>query len=526
MNPSGAANKNGPTSLLSDSDPSWDAAALLEAVPDAMLILDADRRNAIGANQELASLLGVAPAARTPAAFDPGDLIHSDDHARFHALGDPGKSDPGKRVMLRLLCKDGVALPVEACGRFLPAGRSGGRWVYFFRPLVAFGEAEGVPGEQMFLQKKRTVEAVKASLRIYQLTEKVRSAPKLSTLLLDVRSEEELFRRAGNFLVSDGMNYEEAAIFLLDGESLHLRYSSSNRSHLSYDVRKENRYARFLQTGEQPSEYENVQLVALRTKGEPIGVLEVLFDPRERALFQENQLIVEWSNDVLDTIAEILTLFLDNIRLYQKLRKQTILDPLTSVYNRHYLLTHLEAEIDKARKLERPLSLIFTDVDGFKQVNDFYGHQNGDLIIQEIAFLLQNSMRESDCICRYGGDEFVIMLPNTTMQDAERKAEHLLRTIESHPFNVRDPKSGETRTLKLSMSAGVASADGGGGSHEVLQGADLALYGAKRKGKNCVYRIESGAVEEQATLRLSARRATRLGIQDLSADGRKENPAG
>lgn len=498
-------NQNHFISMVGGREPVADAMEVLCTVPDAMLILDAARTRTLSVNEAFARLVGLDPENPGSQKLHPLDVVHPDDHSKFQQLGDPGTAEPDQGGDLRIVTRDGVTVPVEVFARFITAGGNEGRWIYFFRPVESRKALEKALEEQIRIEKRRTVEAVKSSLRIYQLTDKVRSAPKLSTLLMDVRTEEELFRRAGEFLVSEGMNYQEAAIFLLDGQTLKLCYSSSNRSHMSYDVMKGNRYARFLLEGEQPEDYDNVQLVALRTKDKAIGVLEVVFDPRERALFMENQLIVGWNNDILETTAEILALFLENIRLYQKLRRQTVLDPLTSVYNRHYLLTHLEAEIDKSNRLGHPLSVVFTDVDGFKEVNDTYGHHNGDLIIQEIAFLLQQSLRNSDCICRYGGDEFVILFPDTDLEVAEERAEMLRKSIQNHRFRLLDPSTGHTKVVGLTISAGVATTGAGETAHHLLQGADMALYGAKRKGKNCVYRIEhlrrEAEIEEPLPLR-------------------------
>ncbi len=491
--------------LVTPSKAGWDPIEILGAIPDAMLILDDEKRRALAMNVAFIELVGRTMGELDHSGFHPLEVIHPDDHAQFQELGDPALADSGEAANLRVMTPTGSNIPVEVHARLLPCGREQRVWVFFFRAVEARMALEKELEDRIRTEKRRTVEAVKSSLRIYQLTEKVRSAPKLSTLLMDIRTEEELFRRAGEFLISEGMNYQEAAIFLLDGQTLKLCYSSSNRSHMSYDVQKSNRYARFLVEGVQPAEHENVQLVALRAKDKAIGVLEVLFDPRERALFMQNPLIVGWNNDVLETTAEILALFLENLRLYQKLRRQTVLDPLTSVYNRHYLLTHLEAEIERSNALQRTLSLIFTDVDGFKAVNDTYGHHNGDLIIQETAFLLQQSLRSLDCICRYGGDEFVVLLPDTELPIAEQRAEELRRIIEQHSFRLIEPATGGTILLNLTISAGVTTTEQGQTSHQLLQGADLALYGAKRRGKNCVYRIEHLRDPDSETLKLPAR---------------------
>lgn len=463
------------------------AAGILEVCPDAVLVLDSRRRKALAVNFDFITMVGGDIETLHGGEFHPLECIHPDDHAAFHDIGDPGIGESAVAVDLRIISSSGTEVPVEAFARHCTSGNKDA-WVYFFRPVESRRILEKRLRDQIRVQKKRTVEAVRASLRIYQLTEKIRSAPKLSARLLDVDTEDELFRRAGEFLVSEGFNYLDVAFFSLEDGLLKLKYSSSERTCFNYDVNKKSRYARFLREGKQPSPNSNEQLVALRCKGQVFGVLEVRFDPRERAFFKENSLIEEWHDDIIETIAEILALFIENIRLYQKLRRQTVLDPLTSVFNRHYLLTQLEEEVKRAQRFHRPFSLIFIDVDGFKEVNDTFGHHQGDSVLIEVSEALRSAMRASDCICRYGGDEFVIILPETSIHSAERKAEKLRATIEACQFTQVGAGEGAD-PIRLTISAGVASAAEGLNADQILQVADSALYRAKRSGKNCVFRI-------------------------------------
>lgn len=458
---------------------------LIECSPDAILILDSTRTRALAANVLFFQLLGQDFADWHTRPFRLLDCIHPDDHTRFLETGSPGQED-SQGLNLRFIDENHEVIPVEAHARKIGSGEAS-KWVYFFRPIESRRILEKKLQDEIDQQKRRTVEAVKSSLRIYQVTEKMRATPKLSTFLLDVQDEQDLFLRATEFLRSEGLNYQEIAFFLCDGEILRLRYSTTDRFRKNYHLRKKNKYAIFLEDGTQPSEKEDTCLVRIRVKDKVLGILEVQLDPRERIFFSENSLVERWHQDILETIAEMLGLCLENIRLYEELRLQSVLDSLTGVYNRHFLVSQLEKEVDRTHRNGRPLSLIFVDVDGFKEVNDTYGHPQGDSVLREISLILEDSVRRSDFICRYGGDEFVIILPDTEIAAAESKAERLRRGVEGHIFTpLEDVAEGEE--IRLTISAGLASTQHQS-AKRILQVADVALYGAKQRGKNCVFHI-------------------------------------
>ena len=191
-------------------------------------------------------------------------------------------------------------------------------------------------------------------------------------------------------------------------------------------------------------------------------------------------LLMEWHEEVLGTIAEVLALTLENLKLHAQLEAQALLDPLTGVSNRLYLTGQLEKEVVRSRRDQQPLGLLFTDLDGFKQVNDVLGHMKGDDLLIEVSHFLQHHFRESDHLCRYGGDEFVVIMPGSTLDDIRAKAEDLLAAFRAHSF-----LNGETRQAgKLSLSLGITQLRNGMSGAELLDEADKALYEAKRNGKD------------------------------------------
>lgn len=171
----------------------------------------------------------------------------------------------------------------------------------------------------------------------------------------------------------------------------------------------------------------------------------------------------------------------ENETLRIMLQEQAIHDPLTNVYNRRFLAESLDREVSWARREEKPISIVIMDIDHFKNFNDTYGHKCGDVVLQSIAQFLVDNTRREDIVCRYGGEEFIILMSNTTLESAYERAECWRQTFESTVFEYEGLK------LNATFSAGVASYPLHGIDGEVvLQAADKALYQSKNNGRNLV----------------------------------------
>jgi len=168
-----------------------------------------------------------------------------------------------------------------------------------------------------------------------------------------------------------------------------------------------------------------------------------------------------------------------SFQLKKRLELSAITDGLTGLFNHRHSLERLDGEILKARRYNRPLSLIMMDIDNFKHINDTQGHQGGDLVLSSIADTIRTHVRETDVAGRYGGEEFLIVLPETDIAAARRTAEKL-RTAIAILMPIRDGKPGVT------VSAGVAEWKAGEDSAGIVHRADDFLYAAKRNGKNRV----------------------------------------
>ncbi|MGD0192219.1 MAG: PleD family two-component system response regulator [Rhizomicrobium sp.] len=163
--------------------------------------------------------------------------------------------------------------------------------------------------------------------------------------------------------------------------------------------------------------------------------------------------------------------------------EMAITDQLTGLHNRRYMSRHLDTLIENSKKSEKPIAFLILDIDYFKSVNDTHGHDMGDEVLREFAKRISANVRGIDLACRYGGEEFVVVMPDTDMELAFSVAERLRRSVEEESFTItRAPQR-----LNITISIGIAGSEGEGDSAEaLLHRADQALYRAKRDGRNRV----------------------------------------
>ncbi len=173
-----------------------------------------------------------------------------------------------------------------------------------------------------------------------------------------------------------------------------------------------------------------------------------------------------------------------DVRRVTILERESIIDPLTEVYNRRYLDRRLNEECALARRHALPLSALLIDIDHFKQINDDCGHQVGDMVLSYLGRLLLQAIRETDIVARYGGDELMIIAPNTSTSMAGTLAERLRQHVETHQL-VLTNISNNPQEVRFTVSIGVASLDEGiPDCQAFIQNIDTALYRAKQEGRN------------------------------------------
>ena len=212
----------------------------------------------------------------------------------------------------------------------------------------------------------------------------------------------------------------------------------------------------------------SILAVPLRSKGRALGVVE-LVNPRGDRAFSPDDL------RTLSTLADYAAIAIENARAFERIRELTLIDDHTGLYNARHLYRSLEAEVARSRRFGRCFSLIFLDLDRFKQVNDRHGHQVGSAVLKEVGEVLRKQLRAMDVPVRYGGDEFVVLLPEADRSQARAVAERLRRAINGTVFQLE-----RGLEVRVTASFGIASYPDDGATPEgLLQLADQAMYQVK-----------------------------------------------
>jgi diguanylate cyclase (GGDEF)-like protein/PAS domain S-box-containing protein len=214
-----------------------------------------------------------------------------------------------------------------------------------------------------------------------------------------------------------------------------------------------------------------------------IGVLHVLFKVPPGGMSMEEARQHQASKMiVLSTMLEHYALSLLNLKLHNTLKNQSIRDPLTGLFNRRYLDESLRREMFRCRRHGASTGIIMIDVDRFKVFNDTYGHEVGDVVLKEFASFLQRHTRNEDILCRYGGEEFILLMPDSNLSNARRRAEQLCGLVRN---TLRINHQGITHQITISLGA-AAFPESGATIEAVQNAADAALYQAKQQGRDRV----------------------------------------
>ena len=232
----------------------------------------------------------------------------------------------------------------------------------------------------------------------------------------------------------------------------------------------ESEYHVELQGAADGSRYYDIKLTPLRNSQSLSGFL---------VLFRDISVSRHADDELRQTNRELKSRLREIESLHKKLRSQATRDPLTNLYNRRYLEEILEKEIARAARKGTPVSVIMMDADKFKRINDIYGHKAGDQALQTLARIIQIHIRRSDIACRYGGEEFVIVMPSTDTVIARGRAEEIRKDFEEKEI------FGPGTAGRTSLSIGIAAYPTAGSTGEdVLDAADQAMYAAKMSGGN------------------------------------------
>ncbi|MGM0442012.1 MAG: sensor domain-containing diguanylate cyclase, partial [Elusimicrobiota bacterium] len=254
------------------------------------------------------------------------------------------------------------------------------------------------------------------------------------------------------------------------GEGIGGRVAQTGEPILINDTTKNHFYKDFFKESEKGRPRETLLCLPLKFKEDILGV--VTLDSK----FSGKQFI---RNDkrLLSILASQAAVAINNARMY----KMAITDPLTKLYMRRFFLTRLDQEIEKAKRYSGKFSLLFLDIDHFKKFNDTYGHQMGDRALMHLADIMKSTTRGADICGRYGGEEFVILLPETPKERAVILAERLREKVDNSTFKV------DGRKYKIRICIGVAGYNSSVKTpKDLIREADKKLYRAKEEGRNKV----------------------------------------
>ncbi|NWF52695.1 MAG: sensor domain-containing diguanylate cyclase [Nitrospirae bacterium] len=245
------------------------------------------------------------------------------------------------------------------------------------------------------------------------------------------------------------------------------------------DVSKDNRFLKRVDRADSlKHKIKSILCVPIKSSGNLLAVLE-FFNKTDGKSFTSEDL-----NELIK-LTDKSAIYLENALLYQKVEELSVTDDLTKLFNQRYLHRAIEMEIHRALRYQTSIALIFMDIDYFKNINDKYGHLVGSKVLVEMGQLLIKNLRIVDIVVRYGGDEFVIILPHTPPVAAAQVAERIRKAVERNVF-----LKNEGYQIKITASFGVASCpENAKSKDELLRLADEAMYKVKYRTRNGVYAL-------------------------------------
>lgn len=386
-------------------------------------------------------------------------------------------------IEMTLSTRSGSKLPVEVSirsltlwGRNLELGR--------LRDLTEYrAEKRGLKDQIRKMAERNS--------QIYRLTESIQKILESMSEVLNYDETSEILATAAEFLCSQrGLGFHGVSFYLLNEEKEHLEraHSTLEKEREEIPMEEDHELVRAgegeIVSGESPDLY-----VPLRGRETIMGVFHVRLTKKQNKLMREQESV--WNNfqEVLGTLSHLMGLVIQNQKLHRSLHQRSMEDELTELPNRRYFNQKLEEEVNRSQRYGNPLTLLILDLDDFKSINDSYGHLVGDQILKKVGEKLQKNTRTSDHVCRYGGDEFVILLTETGPEAGRKKAEALQRRFRNYSFSPEKEEMDdiEEKLDEIGVSCSIGMSSLTGEEEEVAKGetllkvADRAMYRAKQE---------------------------------------------
>ncbi|RWP06542.1 diguanylate cyclase [Mesorhizobium sp.] len=475
---------------------------IVETAAEGIAVLDGDGRIA-SANPAAATMIGRRTDKIVGQQWDSVLTIRDPRGGAFAAGASPiemalatGRQQQGE---VRLARSDGSHLPVIAsCG---PLSRSEGGLVLTLNDISELRRAEGVVNEradQLALLNRELHEKSETTTRLVKLGELLQACVTFPEAfsVVGTAMAEFLGGLSGTVhLTSASRNLVEEMAHWGDVRSSATQFAPEDcwalrrgQEHVAGPGMLTPRCAHITENGK-----KGYVCMPLAAQGETLGILHLC----EPIAAEKPQWLAE-RQQILRGVVDTLALALANLRLRETLRQQSIRDPNTSLFNRRYLEETSSRELRRMERSGQPLVIIMLDVDHFKQFNDTFGHEAGDLVLKQVAATLIEHARDSDVVSRYGGEEFALVMPGSSVQEGAERAEALRQAIRKLHLTHRG------RTLgTVTASFGVAAyPEHGVGWAELTNAADHALYEAKGNGRDRVAIALGNASGERPPIQL------------------------
>lgn len=332
---------------------------------------------------------------------------------------------------------------------------------------------------------RQSHEAQEANRRVSALAEVLRAIPVLTKRLLEIAKLDDVFKETALTMVNDAGFASCAVLRLKEGNELDVLYANPLPPAQAAAIVARDTFKDVVEgKRELQVDDDGTHVAAIRTGGAMRGLLLVSLPESLNKFYRGHGTIQQSIHDLVSTIADFLGVVISNHESIEAIRQQSRLDRVTGLFNRRVFEEQLSIEFRRALRYERDLSLMLLDIDDFKKVNDTYGHQQGDRVLEMMGELIAGCFRDLDTVCRYGGEEICVIMPETVGPAARSKAEQVRRKIAELQVPMIE-KPG--RALSVTVSIGVACVTKSTTTEEqLLREADKALYYCKNNGKNQV----------------------------------------
>lgn len=455
----------------------WDFGLIFENSADPQYVIDVVSGRLLAVNKAFAELTGYTCETLLHKDFQPQTLILPSDEDIPQFFFDPNSQERSCSEFM-LVTASGRLIDVMTSSRHIAN--------------VAHGTIRDITEKQTLLKSlqqkakkygaerakavKTSVNIGKRNIQLLMQTEQIEKSYELTAKLQHANDENQIFQMSFDILTDrNSFNYKKVGFWMVDGN--HLKFTCCNTGEQLENVRLSgnHRFAKALRGEKIKLDVKDGEIIEpLQGFETAIGLLH--------ASSQQNPWELPPNMNIVRNLANAISLTINNMRLYKTVQKQAVEDHLTGLFNRRYFDKKVKDEFERAVRYKRPLSLVMLDIDDFKTINDTMGHEQGNSVLRELGALLKKSKRFSDIACRYGGEEFFLILPETDLANAMKKADKVRKELEKKPF----PCLGSLeKSLHITASFGISSLDPTiQDVQELINFADQAQYFSKQHGKN------------------------------------------